>query len=112
MDGWVEPLVPLLLEMGVNVLHPIDPCAGQQDIYEVKRRWGDKLCLHGNIDIDGVLMHGDAEAVYQDVREHIERLGKGGGYIVASSHDLHHMLPMETIYAMRDAVHGIRLSNV
>lgn len=109
MDGFVESLIPMLLEMRVDVLNPIDLCGGQQDIYEIKRRWGDKLCLHGNIDIDQVLMHGNAEAVWQDVREHIERLGIGGGYVVASSHDLHHMIPLEAIYAMRDAVHEIRL---
>ena len=110
MDGKVEPLIPILLEMGVDVLNPIDPSGGTQDIYHIKDRWGEKLCLHGNIDIDGVLRTGDPESVQRDVREHIERLGRGGGYVVASSHDLHHMLPIENIYAMRDAVHNTRLT--
>jgi uroporphyrinogen decarboxylase len=110
MDGCVKSLVPTLLEMGVDVLNPIDPSGGEQDIYAIKQRWGDRLCLHGNIDIDGVLMHGTPEAVREDVEEHIQRLGNNGGYIVASSHDLHHMLPIENIYAMRDAVHNASFS--
>ena len=81
---------------------------GEQDIYAIEQRWGAGLCLHGNIDIDGVLMSGSPEDVRRDVEEHIGRLGQGGGYIVASSHDLHHMLPVENIYAMRDAAHNTR----
>ena len=107
MDGKVEPLIPSLLEMGVDILNPIDPSGGTQDIYGIEERWRRELCLHGNIDVDGVLLNGSPADVRQDVQEHIQRLGKGGGYVVASSHDLHHMLPLENIYAMRDAVHDI-----
>jgi uroporphyrinogen decarboxylase len=95
----------MLLEMGVDILNPIDPSGGTQDIYGIEEQWRDELCLHGNIDIDGVLLKGSPADVRQDVQEHIQRLGNGGGYVVASSHDLHHMLPLENIYAMRDAVH-------
>jgi uroporphyrinogen decarboxylase len=110
MDGNVESLIPILLEMGVDILNPIDPSGGTQDIYGIEARWGQELCLHGNIDIDGVLLNGSPAAVQQDVQEHIQRLGGGGGYVVASSHDLHHMLPLENIYAMRDAVHDVMLT--
>jgi uroporphyrinogen decarboxylase len=109
MDGVIEPAMPRLLECGGQVLNPIDPAGGAQDIYAIKARWGDRICLHGNIDIDGVLRTAAPEAVREDVREHIRRLGRGGGYVVASSHDLHHLLPLANIEAMRDAVHETRL---
>jgi uroporphyrinogen-III decarboxylase len=108
IDGKVDPVLPVLLEMGADVLHPIDPCGGQQDIYDVKRRWGERIALHGNFDISGVLLKGTPEEVAADVRCHIERLCPGGGYIAASSHDLHQLLPVASIYAMRDAVHEWR----
>jgi len=106
VDGDVTPHIPRFLEMGANILNPIDPSSGAEKIYEIKAEYGNRLALQGNIDIDGVLLKGTPEAVQQDVREHIERLAAGGGYVVASSHDLHQLLPVENIYAMRDAVHA------
>jgi uroporphyrinogen-III decarboxylase len=55
-------------------------------------------------------MHGSREEITRDVHEHIDRLGGGGGYICASSHDLHPLIPLENFYAMRDAVHAYRFT--
>ncbi|MDP6523999.1 MAG: uroporphyrinogen decarboxylase family protein [Kiritimatiellia bacterium] len=109
VDGDVTPHIPRFLEMGADILNPIDPSSGAEKIYEIKAAYGDLLALCGNIDIDGVLLKGTPEDVRADVHEHIERLAAGGGYIVASSHDLHQLLPVENVYAMRDAVHSFRL---
>jgi hypothetical protein len=106
VDGDVSHWVPRFLEMGVDILNPIDPSAETQSIYDLKQEYGERIALCGNIDIDGVLMKGTPMQVADDVREHIERLARGGGYIVASSHDLHQNIPVENVYAMRDAVHG------
>ncbi len=105
VDGFVESLIPMFIEMGADILNPIEPAGGRQDIYRIKETYGDKIALCGNIDIDGVLLNGTPEEVTQDVNEHIARLSSNGGYIPASSHNLHHMLPIENILAMRDAVH-------
>jgi uroporphyrinogen decarboxylase len=108
VDGNLMTMMPGLIDMGIDILNPIEPCAGLQDIYELKARYGDRITLCGNIDVDGVLMHGSTEEVTRDVHEHIDRLGGGGGYICASSHDLHQLVPLENYYAMRDAVHEHR----
>jgi hypothetical protein len=108
IDGNVMTMIEGLIAMGVDILHPIEPCDGKQDIYEIKRRYGDRLALHGNIDINGVLLNGSPEEIQQDVTEHIERLAPGGGYILASSHDIHQEIPIENFYAMRDATHEFR----
>lgn len=110
IDGQVTPMIPQFLEMGVDVLNPIDPCSGGQDIFAIKEQYGDQLTLCGNIDIDGVLLKGTREEVAADVKEHIDRLAQGGGYIAASSHNLHQLIPLENIYAFRDAVHAYRFS--
>lgn len=95
-----------LIEMGVDVINPVELCDGQQDIYELKKRYCDKIVFCGNIDINGVLLNGSPEEVKQDVIEHIDGLAHGGGYIVASSHhDIHQLIPLENLYAMGDAVH-------
>jgi len=108
IDGNVITMIPHFLEMGVDILNPIDPCSGAQDIYAIKELYGDRLTLCGNIDIDNVLLKGTPEEVAEDVRIHIDRLARGGGYIVASSHNLHELIPVENFYAMRDAAHNYK----
>jgi uroporphyrinogen-III decarboxylase len=104
IDGRVDNLIPDFIKMGVDVLNPIDPSGGIQDIYEIKEQYGREITLAGNINIDTVLKDGTPQEVKADVREHMIKLGKGGGYIVSSSHNLHELIPVENYYAMRDAV--------
>jgi hypothetical protein len=106
MDGNVTGMLDKIIEMGVDVLNPLEPCDGAQDIYRIKEQYGGRLALCGNIDVNGVLLRGSPEEVKRDVREHVARLAQGGGYIVASSHDIHQMIPIENFFAMRDAAHG------
>ena len=111
IDGKIDKMIPDFVEMGVDILNPIDLCAGNQDIYEIKESYGDIITISGNIDIEGVLKNGTPEEVTIDVNKHIERLAKGGGYIVSSSHNLHHYVPIENFYAMRDAAHNCKIEN-
>ncbi|NWG14341.1 MAG: hypothetical protein HXY20_12495 [Acidobacteria bacterium] len=108
IDGNITGMIPDILEMGVSIVNPVEPCSGRQDIYRIKELWGRKLALCGNIDVDGVLLNGTPAEVRLDVEEHIDRLAPGGGYVVASSHDIHQLIPLENFYAMRDAVHEHR----
>ena len=106
VDGNVTGLIEDFIDMGVDVLNPIEPCDGKQDIYGIKEQYGDKITLRGNIDVAGVLFNGTAEEVAADVHAHIEGLAGSGGYILASSHDLHPDVPLANFYAMRDACHA------
>jgi len=108
VDGNVSSLIPDFIAMGVDLLHPLEPCEGQLDIYDTKRRYGDRIALHGNIDITGVLTRGTPEDVRRDTIAHMRRLAPGGGYVVGSSHDIGAGIPLENFYAMRDAVHSYR----
>ena len=105
IDGNIANMIPNFIEMGIDVINPIETCDGKQDIYDIKCKYGDRIALCGNIDINGVLLNGTAEQVKSDVVKHIEGLADGGGYIVASSHDIHDLIPIENFYAMREAVH-------
>jgi uroporphyrinogen decarboxylase len=110
IDGKIDDMIPDFVEMGVDVLNPIDLCAGNQDIYKIKEQYGDIITLSGNIDIEGVLNSGTPDEVKADVIEHIERCAVGGGYIVSSCHNLHEMVPIDNFYAMRDATINYKLS--
>jgi uroporphyrinogen decarboxylase len=107
-DGNFSAFVPDFIDMGVDVINPVEPCHGAQDIYALKAQYGDRIAWHGNIDLAGVLVHGSPEDVARDVAEHIVRLAPGGGYIVASSHNITEAVPLANFLAMRDAVHQYR----
>lgn len=110
IDGKIDKMIHQFVAMGVDILNPIDLCAGNQDIYRIKEEYGDIITISGNIDIEGVLKYGTPEEVRENVNEHIEKLAKGGGYIVSSSHNLHHQVPVENFYAMRDAAHDFKMN--
>ncbi len=107
-DGNNTELIPELIEIGIEILNPIETCDGAQDIFRLKELYGDKIALHGNIDLTGVLVYGTPGEVRRDTIDHIERLAVGGGYICASSHNITEAVPLENFYAMRDTVHGYR----
>jgi uroporphyrinogen decarboxylase len=103
-DGNLTGLIPMVIEAGFDALHPIEPCGGAFDIYRVKAEYGRDLCLFGNIDVSGSLSLGGPEEVVADVREHIERLAEGGGYVVSSSHSIQDSVPPANFKAMLDTV--------
>ncbi len=109
IDGKIDNMIPEFAKMGVDILNPIDLCSGNQDIYEIKEAYGDIIAISGNIDIEGALKNGNPDEVTEDVIRHIEGLAKGGGYIVSSSHNLHHYVPIENFYAMRDTAHNYKM---
>ncbi len=108
IDGNIQSLIPGFIDAGVDVLHPIQPCNGLQNIYELKEKYGEKITFMGNMDVYGVMKDGTPEDVRQDTIDHIDKLAVGGGYIVGSSHNLAPEIPLENFYAMRDAAHEYR----
>jgi len=86
-DGELTPLVPALMEAGVDGIHPIQPQC--MDIRETKKRFGDRLCIVGNIDCSDLLVNGTEKEVDEVVRDTIEKAAPGGGYIISSSNSIH-----------------------
>jgi uroporphyrinogen decarboxylase len=107
-DGDVMDLVGDFIEMGVDILNPIQTSAGRMsDLPELKRRYGENITFCGAIDTHHTLPHGTPEQVRQEVRRVIDILGPGGGYMVASVHTIMNDVPAENILAMVDAVDEI-----
>jgi methylmalonyl-CoA mutase cobalamin-binding domain/chain len=106
-DGNVNDLVPMLLEAGVDCLNPMDPYG--VDYRELKRKYGDRLCLSGNIDIEFPLAHGTPQDVDKDVKAHMEALKPGGGYVCGSSHSIVNYIPHDNCIAMLNAIHAYGL---
>ncbi len=102
-DGNIDDLVPMLLDMGVDCINPMDPYG--VDYREFKKKYGQLACLSGNIDIEFPLAHGTPEEVERDVKEHMEVLKPGGGYVCGSSHSIVNYIPHENFITMINAIH-------
>ncbi len=102
--GAIEPLIGRLIELGVDILDPIQVRARGMDPLHLKRTYGAKLTFHGSIDTQHTLPHGTAADVAQEVRRMIGAFGPGGGFILAPSHVLQSDVPTQNIESLYDTV--------
>jgi len=102
-DGNIYPLLGDLVDIGVDIINPVQVSAGDMgDTARLKREYGRYLSFCGAVDTQYVLPHGTAHDVRQEVRRRIRDLGPGGGYIVASVHAIQPDVPPENIAALFD----------
>ena len=100
-DGNVFPVIDDLIDVGVDILNPVQVSAGDMgDTARLKRRFGDRLSFCGAIDNLWALPHGTPDDVRREVRRRIADLGPGGGYILASVHCLQPDVPIQNALAM------------
>ncbi len=102
--GAIAQIVPDLIEIGVDILDPVQPSAVGLDPAAIKRDYGHRLVLHGAIDQQGVLPHGSTADVRAEALKRIRELAPGGGYIVAVSPNIQADVPPENILALYDTV--------
>lgn len=103
-DGDIFDVLDDLVEIGVDILNPIQTSAGKMgNLSELKRRYGSNLVLCGAIDSQHILPYGTPQQVRAEVRRVIDLLGPGGGYMLAAVHTIMNEVPAENILAMVDA---------
>jgi len=102
-DGNIWSIFEMTLATGVDGIHPIDPLAGM-DLGEAKAKYGDKMCLMGNVDCGDLLSFGNKNEVREAVKECIRKAGKGGGYICMSSNSIHGAVKPENYVEMIKAI--------
>jgi len=98
-DGNLYPIMDDLIDTGLDCLHPIDPTAGMSR-KKVKREYGKKICIMGNVNCAGSLIHGTKEDVVKETKDCIDIAGPGGGYILASSNSIPRDTKPENYIAM------------
>ncbi len=104
--GSVVPLIPDLLDNGIDILNPVQISAVNMDPQKLKDAYGDKLVFWGGgVDTQHVLSFDTPEEVRQDVQKNVEILKRGGGYVFNSVHNIQAGVPAENIVAMFDAAH-------
>ncbi|MCC6124654.1 MAG: hypothetical protein IT426_06820 [Pirellulales bacterium] len=101
--GSLQPIIGDLIDCGLDILNPLQPDVKDMDRRELKRLFGDRLSFHGSISIQKTLPFGTPEDVRNEVRERMETLGPGGGFIFCSAHNIQADTPVENIEALFDA---------
>lgn len=102
-DGAARPVIPLLIEAGIDALNPIQwRCPGMER-EGLARDFGEKIAFHGAVDNQQTLPFGTPQDVRDEVCENVRIFGKGRGYIIAPCHNLQPITPTENIVALYEA---------
>jgi len=104
-DGSIDPIIPDLIEIGLDVLNPIQPAS--MDPARLKQEYGDRLCFWGSIDEQHTLPFGSATDVEAEVRTRLKTIGKGGGLIIGPTHHVQLDTPMENFWAMVNTIKDV-----
>jgi len=102
-DGKIDDVMEDLIDIGVDCVNPMDPYG--VDYADYKARYGDRICLSGNVDIEFPLSKGTPEDVDADVKAHMEVLKPGGGYVASVSHSVVNYIPHGNVIAYINAIH-------
>jgi uroporphyrinogen decarboxylase len=103
-DGNIFPIIPELIEIGVDILNPIQPRC--MDPGEVKKKYGGKLCFWGTIDEQQTLPFGTPEDVKKETETRLETVAAGGGLIIGPTHHVQLDTPLENFWTMVNTVTG------
>ena len=103
-DGAIAPIIPDLIEIGVDILNPIQTVVkGLEDTRALKEKFGDQICFHGAIDVQQFLPNATVEEVRAEVKKRIADLGTNGGFILAPCHNINIDVPPANVVALFDA---------
>ena len=107
-DGNLKEILDMIIDTGIDALDPIEPMAGM-DIGQIKEKYGERICVVGNVDCTEILPRGTKEDVEEAVKETIAKASRGGGHILASSNSIHPAVKPENYKTMIDAArkHGV-----
>ncbi len=101
-DGYIDPIIPELIEVGVDVIHPVQPDV--MDPAHLKARCDGRLAFWGTVGTQATWGWPNPAAIRAEVRERIETVGRGGGLIIGPAYDLEPRIPWENIVAFFEAV--------
>jgi len=103
-DGDIRPIIPELIEIGIDILNPIQPAC--MDPAEIKRLYGQRIALWGTLDVQKTIPFGTPEEVRREVLLRIETVGRGGRFIIGPTHHVQLDTPMENLWALVHAIRG------
>jgi uroporphyrinogen decarboxylase len=104
--GAARPWIPHLIDVGVDILNPVQISAAGMDPFELKKDFGGDIVFWGGAcNPQGVLAFGTPEEVAQEVKRSIDAFAPGGGFVLANVHNIQNLVPPENIVAMFDTAY-------
>lgn len=101
-DGYIEPVIEDMIEIGIDLLNPIQP--ESMDPAALKRRYGSRIGLWGTVSVQDTLPFKGPDDVVSEVRERIQTCAYDGGFLIAPTHNIQLDVPLENIDAFYHAV--------
>ncbi|MFR6332386.1 MAG: uroporphyrinogen decarboxylase family protein [Eisenbergiella sp.] len=101
--GSVVNLLDDFVEMGMDIINPLQFSAKGMDPVVIKQKYGDKLFWGGGVDTQKVLSFGTAQEVEDQVKERLQQLSPGGGYVFNTIHNVVGNVPAQNLLAMFNA---------
>lgn len=105
--GSIIQLIPRFIEIGLDILNPIQPLANGMDPEWLKKTYGDKLIFFGGICVQDLLPKGTPATIQKEIKRRVEILGKNGGYILAPAHNIQADTSVENVLAMFEAIKSL-----
>jgi uroporphyrinogen decarboxylase len=105
--GAIKPIIPDMIECGLDILNPIQPEARDMAGADLKKFFGDRLCFHGSLSIQQTLPFGTPDEIRNEVRERFQALGPGGGFIFCTAHNIQADTPVANVEALFQAYRDI-----
>jgi uroporphyrinogen decarboxylase len=102
-DGAIASILPDLIEVGVEIINPVQPTCAGMDTAVLKRQFGQELSFWGSIDTQHVLPFGTPQEVRDEVKRRIDHLAPGGGFVLAPVHNIQPEVPPRNVVAMFEA---------
>ena len=104
-DGNILAVIPDLIEIGLDVLNPIQPSVYDPNF--IKKEYGKKITLYGGINVETTLPFGTPAEVAEEMRMRAKTLGRGGGYILQSSHTIMTDVPLKNVTTYIETCHEL-----
>lgn len=102
-DGDINSIIDDIIEAGADGINPIEAAAGM-DIYDLKKKYGDRLTFCGGMDVTYLLREGPPAKIAAETRRMLNEVGKGGGFCIGSSTEIGTDVPGENVAAMINTV--------
>ncbi len=97
--GSIHDIIPDFIEIGIDILNPVQPLASNMNTFQLKKEFGRDLCFQGGIDLQ-VAMRGSFEDIEKEVKERIKSLAPGGGYVLSSANNIASDIPIENVFKL------------
>ncbi|MHA1680007.1 MAG: uroporphyrinogen decarboxylase family protein [Promethearchaeota archaeon] len=101
--GSIHPIIPDMIDCGLDILNPVQPGVYDMDHEVLKEKFGKKLVFHGGVSLQGALRFGTPAEVKKEVKKRISELGRDGGYIICTAHNIQADTNTENAVALFDA---------